>query len=372
MDRDQVSQTLEARFGITLHILIRIAALVLLLGWCVAIVQPFLTPILWGVIIAISTHSGFVSLRAAVGGRTAVAAILYAVAGLLILVVPAILLADTLFSSLKLLAQNLADGTFRVPPPPEVVRTWILVGDPLHRFWTLASTNLDQALGTVTPELTKAGRWLLSMVGDMLLGFAQFVIAIVIAAVLLMNAASGQRIAGDVASRLAGAEGQHHATLAVHTIRSVTKGIIGVALVQAILAGLAFLVAGIPAAGLLALLCLIVCVMQLPLVVVLLPVVVYAFTILSPAAAAVFAAWCLGITLLDNVLKPLFLGRGVDVPMLVIFIGAIGGVLSSGMLGLFVGPVVLALGYTLVVAWLHAATPADSKSRDIGSRDAGS
>lgn len=357
MDKDEAPQALEARFGITLHILIRIAALVLLLGWCVAIVRPFLTPILWGVIIAISTYPAFVSLRAAVSGRTAVAAVIYTLLGLLVLVVPAILLADTLFSGLKLLAHNLADGTFHVPPPPQVVRTWVLVGDPLHRFWMLASTNLDQALGTITPELTKAGRWLLGMASDMLVGFAQFIVAIFVAAALLMNAAGGQRIAGDVARRLAGEEGHHHATLAVRTIRSVTKGIIGVALIQAILAGLGFLVAGIPAAGLLALLCLIVCVMQLPLVIVLLPVVIYAFTILSPVAALLFALWCTGITLLDNVLKPIFLGRGVDVPMLVIFIGAIGGVLSSGMLGLFVGPVVLALGYTLVLAWLHTSAP---------------
>ncbi|QRG05511.1 AI-2E family transporter [Xanthobacter dioxanivorans] len=354
----------EARFGLTVHLMVRVAALVLLLGWCLAILRPFLTPILWGVIIAISSHKAFVTLSRALGGRTMLAAAIYVLAGLALLVVPAGLLASTLFTSLKALAFHLADGTFRLPPPPQVVRSWILIGDPLHRFWALASANLDEALKVVAPELTKVGRWLFSLVGQVMVGFAEFIIAICVAAALLMNAAGGQRIAGEVATRLAGADGRTHSDLAVRTIRSVTRGIIGVALIQATLAGLGFLAAGIPAAGLLALVCLIVSIVQLPLLLVLLPVVIYAFTDLPVLPASLFAAWCLMVALLEHVLKPLLLGRGVEVPMLVVFIGAIGGLLSSGMLGLFVGPVVLALGYTLVLAWLHAASGLDEKRRD--------
>ncbi|MDI4665538.1 AI-2E family transporter [Xanthobacter autotrophicus] len=338
-----------------LHLALRFGTLALLLVWCFTIMRPFLTPILWGLIIAIASHPLFIRLRTAVQGRTAVAATLYVLLALGLLVLPAYLLADTLISSLKLLAHHFADGTLRVPPPPDAVRSWILVGEPLHRFWLLASTNLDQAIATVATEFTWVGRSMVSGVSDVLLGFVEFIIAIFVAAALMANAAGGQRIAGDVAIRLAGEGGRGYADLTVRTIRSVTKGIIGVALIQALLAGIGFLAAGIPAAGLLALLCLIIAIVQLPLMLVLLPVVIYAFTLLDPVPATVFAAWCMGISLIDNVLKPLMLGRGVDVPMLVIFIGAIGGLLSSGVLGLFVGPVVLALGYTLVLAWLQAA-----------------
>ncbi|MFG1318336.1 AI-2E family transporter [Xanthobacter autotrophicus] len=338
-----------------LRLALRFGTLALLFMWCFAIMKPFLTPILWGLIIAIASHPVFVRLRTAVHGRTAVAATLYVLLALALLVLPAYLLADTLIVSLKLLAHHLADGTLRVPPPPAAVRGWILVGEPIHRFWLLASTNLDQAFASITPELTSVGRSMVSGVSDVLLGFLEFIIAIFVAAALMANASSGQRIAGDVAIRLAGEGGRGYADLAVRTIRSVTKGIIGVALIQSLLAGLGFLAADIPAAGLLALLCLIIAIVQMPLVLVLLPVVIYAFTILDPVPAVVFAVWCTGVSLIEHVLRPLMLARGVDVPMLVVFIGAIGGLLTSGVLGLFVGPVVLALGYTLILAWLQAA-----------------
>ncbi|MEP9353443.1 AI-2E family transporter [Xanthobacter sp. KR7-65] len=344
----------DTSFGPVLQLALRFGTLALLFGWCFTIVRPFLTPLLWGLIIAIASHPVFVRLCAALHGRTAAAASLFVLLALAVLVLPAVLLTDTLVASLKMLSHHLADGTLRVPPPPETVKTWFLVGDPLNRFWLLASTNLDQAIGSVASELSWAGRWMVGSATGVLLGLAEFIIAIFVAAVLMANAASGQRIAGDVATRLAGSGGLGYAELAVRTIRSVTKGIIGVALIQALLAGLGFLVADIPAAGLLALLCLIVAIVQLPLALVLVPVAIYAFTILAPVPAVIFAVWCAGVSLIEHILRPLLLGRGVDVPMLVVFIGAIGGLLSSGVLGLFVGPVVLALGYTLVLAWLQA------------------
>lgn len=364
MVEDHTSSGLEARFGLTVHIIVRVAALALLLGWCFAILRPFLTPILWGVIIAIATHPAFVTLRERLGGRTMAAAAVYVIIGLSLLGVPAELLGSTLFTSLKGLAFRLGEGTFHLPPPPAIVQSWLVVGDPLHRAWSIVSANLDDAFKLIAPELTKVGRWTLALVGQVLVGFAEFVVAIFVAAALLTHAASGQRIAGEAATRLAGEAGRSHADLAVRTVRSVTRGIIGVALIQATLAGLGFLVAGIPAAGLLALVCLIVAIVQLPLLLVLVPIVIYAFTALSPVPAVLFAIWCLAVALLEHVLKPLMLGRGVEVPMLVVFIGAIGGILSSGMLGLFVGPVVLSLGYTLVLAWIHAASVTEAETRN--------
>ncbi len=341
-------------FGPVLQLALRFGTLALLFGWCFTIVQPFLTSILWGLIIAIASHPLFIRLCAALNGRTATAATLFVVLALTLLVLPALLLADTLVNSLKLLAHHMADGTLRLPPPPEAVRGWFIVGEPLYSFWMLASTNLDQAISSIASELTWAGKWMLGSATGVLLGILEFVVAIFVAAVLMANATSGQRIAGDVVTRLAGSGGLGYADLAVRTIRSVSKGIIGVALIQALLAGLGFLAADIPAAGLLALLCLIIAIVQLPLAIVLVPVAIYAFTLLDPMPAVIFAVWCTGVSLIEHVLRPIMLGRGVDVPMLVVFIGAIGGLLSSGVLGLFVGPVVLALGYTLILHWLEA------------------
>ena len=252
-----------------------------------------------------------------------------------------------------------------MPPPPATIRSWPLIGDPLHRFWQLASTNLEQALARIAPQLTAAGHWLLGFVGAVSLGFLQFVVAIFIAAALLANAAGGERVADDVATGLAGTQGRTYADLAVQTIRSVARGIIGVALIQSILAGLGFLAVGLPAAGLLALVCLLLAIIQLPVGLVLVPAAIYGFTAFDTTTAVIFAVWCALVSLIDNVLRPLLLGRGVDLPMLVVFIGAIGGLLSSGILGLFVGPVVLALGYTLVTTWLRTAslaTTADARA----------
>lgn len=352
----QEPSTDEAAFvGHALQAAIRIGIVLLLVVWCFTLVRPFLVPIVWGIIIAVATYNLFGRLRALVGGRAGVAAGVYVVIGLVIVVFPAFLLAGTLVDGMRALAGGLAAGTLQVPPPPAVIESWPLIGGPLFRFWQLASLNLEQALGRIGPELTAIGQWLLAFIGGVALGLLQFVVAIFIAAALLVNAAGGERVAGAVASRLAGARGADYAELAVQTIRSVARGIIGVALIQSILAGLGFLVVGVPAAGLLALLCLLLAIVQVGPGLVLLLVVLYEFTVLDPTTAVLFTIWCVLVALLDNVLKPLLLGRGVRVPMLVVFIGAIGGVLTSGVLGLFVGPVVLGLGYTLVTAWLGAA-----------------
>jgi predicted PurR-regulated permease PerM len=176
---------------------------------------------------------------------------------------------------------------------------------------------------------------------------------------MLMNAASGERLAGRVATGLGGANGPRFTQLAVQTIRSVTKGILGVALIQATAAGLGFLAVGLPAAGLLAFICLILAIVQIGPGLILLPAIIYGFTALPTTTAILFAVWCVFVGILDNVLKPIFLGRGVELPMVVIFIGAIGGFLGYGLLGLFIGPVVLALGYTAISTWLAdiRATP---------------
>jgi predicted PurR-regulated permease PerM len=353
----------SALVGRALQVTIRIGVFLLLVAWCFVIVRPFLVPVVWGIIIAVGTHRLFDALQALLGGSRGMAAVVYVVLVQLVLIVPTLLLAGTLVEGVEALARHLADKTLQVPPPPATVQSWPLIGDPLHRFWLLASTNLDQALAAIAPQLAAAAQWLLGFVGTVSLGILQFVVAIFIAAALLVNAVGGGRVARDVATGLAGAQGRSYADLAVQTIRSVARGIIGVALIQSILAGLGFLAVGLPAAGLLALLCLLLSIVQLPVALVLLPAVIYGFTAFDATTAALFTVWCVLVSLIDNVLKPLLLGRGVDLPMLVVFIGAIGGLLSSGILGLFIGPVVLALGYTLVTAWLHSTSLATADAR---------
>ena len=338
-----------------LKVTIRIGLVLLLIAWCFTIVRPFIVPVVWGIIIAVASYRLFDGLERLFGGRRGVAASVYAATALVLLLVPTTMLGGTLIEGVKTLALGLADGTLRIPPPPALVESWPVIGAPLHQFWGLASSNLEQALLAVGDQLAAVGGWLLGFIGTMTLGLLQFIVAIFIATALLMNARGGERIAGEVATSFAGAEGRTYADIAVKTIRSVARGVIGVALIQSTLAGLGFLVAGVPAAGLLALVCLILAIVQIGPSLVLIGVVIYQFTVLDTPWAVLFLVWSIFVGVIDNVLKPLLLGRGVDLPMLVIFIGAIGGVLASGILGLFVGPVVLALGYTLFTAWLADA-----------------
>jgi predicted PurR-regulated permease PerM len=187
-------------------------------------------------------------------------------------------------------------------------------------------------------------------------GILKFVVSIIIAGVLLANDAGGGQAARAIATRLTAERGNESVELAAATVRSVTLGILGVALIQTLLASLGFLLVGVPGAGLWALFVLILAVVQLPTILVLGPIIVYVFSTSSTATAVVFAIWSLLVGMSDAFLKPLLMGRGVDVPMLVIFIGAIGGFVTSGIIGLFVGAVILALGYKLFLAWLKEDT----------------
>ena len=335
---------------------VRVGVLVVLVAWCLQIVWPFLIPVIWGVIIAIAAYPIYHRLQVALGGRRKLAATIFTLLALVLLIGPTILLAETLIASAQELATDLRDGTVAVPVPPEGIGQWPVIGQPLERFWRLASVNLEQALGEIGPQLRAFASWLLSAVAGVGLGILQFVFSIITAGVLLAQAQPGRRVAYAIATRLAGEQGPELADLAHMTIRSVTRGILGVALIQALLAGLGFLAVGLPAAGFLALICLVLALVQ-SIVIVLIPTVIYVFATADPVVAAVFLIWSLFVGLIDNVLKPILLGRGVKAPMIVIFLGAIGGFLAFGVIGLFVGAVVLALGYELFLAWLYQGQP---------------
>jgi predicted PurR-regulated permease PerM len=338
---------------------IRIGLLAVLVAWCFQIVRPFIVPIVWGVIIAVATYPGYQRLLGFLGERRKLAATLFTLFALLAVIVPAAILAGTLVDSAKSLAADLGDGTVTIPPPPESVARWPIVGEETQRFWSLASENIQAALEQIAPQIKMVARWLLATAAGAGFGILQFVIAIIIAGVLLAHASGGHDAADAIATRLAGERGKGLADLAETTVRSVARGILGVALIQSLLAGLGFLVAGVPAAGLLALLCLLLGVTQIGIAVILIPVVIYLFNTADTFTAVAFLIWSIPVGLLDNVLKPILLGRGVKTPMVIIFIGAIGGFLSSGIIGLFIGAVLLALGYELFLVWLNARPQAD-------------
>ena len=343
-DERFVSRAMEAT--------IRIGLVLVLLGWCFSIIRPFVGPVAWAMIIAVAVHPAYAGLRNRIGGRSKSAAGLLAVAGLVLLLVPAWMLGGTVFEGAQALVDSLQEGRVAIPPLPESVAGWPIVGARIAEFWGNASENLLATLKTFEPQLLAFGGWVLASAASGGVTVLLFVVSIVIAAVLLANDAAGRSTALTIGERVTGGQGEEFVSLAGSTVQSVARGILGVALIQSVLAGAGFLLAGVPGAGLWALIVLLFCVIQIGPALVFIPVLVWAWSVMGTTGAAVFTIWCVFVAILDNFLKPLLLGRGVKVPTVVIFLGAIGGFLSSGIIGLFVGSVVLVLGYTLFMAWL--------------------
>jgi predicted PurR-regulated permease PerM len=344
-ERDSARRLLETT--------LRVGFVLGLVVWCFLLAGPFFQPFFWGIILAISAQPVYARLSRAAGGRRALAASLLVVAALLILIVPAALFTTSLIESATQLAEAIDAGTVEVPPPPDGVADWPLVGEPVHRFWSAASQNLDTALDPLHPQLKAVGRWALETGASAGIGLLLFSLSIVIAGVLLTSGASAAEPVRKVAGRLVPGRGGELVDLTGQTIQSVTRGILGTAVIQAVLAGIGLVAADVPAFGLWVLLVLLLAVVQIPTMLVLAPIIVWVFASSSPLVAIPFAIWSTAVGMSDNVLKPLLLGRGASVPMLVIFVGAIGGFIRAGIIGLFVGAVVMAVGYTLFKWWLN-------------------
>ena len=335
---------------------IHIGLVALLIFWCFKIGRPFIQIIIWGIIIAIAIHPIYSRLKSALGGRDRLAATLITLLTLILLLVPTIMLSDSLIGTAREVTAQLEDGTLKVPPPAESVRSWPVIGEPVHKLWSLGSQDLGAAVNKMAPQLKTYGISLLSAAADAGVGILMFVVSIIIAGVLLANADGAHQAALVLFTRLAGERGATFVQLAGATVRSVAQGILGVAMIQAILGGLGCLVVGVPGAGLWALLILLLAVVQLPTILVLGPIIVYVFSTSSTITAVLFTIWSILVGISDAFLKPLLLGRGVDVPMLIVFIGAIGGFITSGIIGLFVGAIVFTAGYKLFLRWLEEDT----------------
>jgi predicted PurR-regulated permease PerM len=272
--------------------------------------------------------------------------------GLILLIVPSLLSAGSFVENASWLSVGLRDGSLEVPLPPESIATWPLIGEKVHGFWTLAHVNLMGALQQLGPHLAPLAGGFLSAAAGVGLGILQFVISIVIAGVLLASSTKGAEIAAAIATRLVDERGPEFVALSGATVRGVAQGILGVALIQTVLCGIGLFAAGVPHASLWTALCLVVAVIQLPPLLVLAPIIFYVFATSGTATSVLFTIWSILASSSDTFLKPVLLARGLDLPMLVIFMGAIGGFVLSGFIGLFVGAVVLALGYKLFMAWL--------------------
>ena len=333
---------------------IRTGIVLLLALWSFKIFSPFLGPVVWGMIIAIATYGLFLKLRDLMGGKNGLAATVFTLLALALLLTPTIMLSESLMVSAQTLSQRLEAGDFDVPPPPESVSEWPLIGDRVYDGWHLASSNLEEALSRIEPQLRKFSSWLLSTAVGTGLGILAFMFAIIIAGIFLANADACAKAARAIFVRLAGQRGGEMVDLARDTVNSVAKGVLGIALIQTFFLSLGMIVAGIPAAGVLSVVTLLFAVAQVPMLLLYIPIIAVYFSIAETTPATIFAVWSIFFCFADGFLKPLLLGRGLTVPMLVILIGVIGGMVSYGIIGLFIGPIILAFTYSLFMIWLTA------------------
>ncbi|HSN52600.1 MAG TPA: AI-2E family transporter [Woeseiaceae bacterium] len=337
---------------------LQIGALMVLVFWCFNIVKPFIGIVVWAVIIAVAVYPLHVSLAARIGGREKTSAVIFALIGLTIILLPTWILGESTFGGLKTLGQDLRAGTLTVPPPSPDVADWPVIGEKTYEIWSGAAANLQATAMLYEEQLRALGHRVFNFATGSLVGVLQFVVSTIIAAALLLQARGGYSASRQIMTSLVGtANGDRFTDMSISTIRSVVKGVLGVAVIQALAAAVGLVVAGIPMAGIWAGAVLVVAIVQLPPILVLGPIAFWYFSVAEPVPATSFLVYSFVVSFLDGVLKPMLLGRGLETPMLVILIGAIGGAIMSGIVGLFIGAVVLALGYELLIAWMAPDAP---------------
>ena len=337
---------------IAVEVVIPLALIFLIIAWSLKILSPFVSLIAWGAIIAISVYPLFRKIRGALGDRNKLAVTLVVLAGLALVVVPAWLFGGSLIESAKDFHANVNSGSFELRPPPDNVRNWPLVGERVHASWSDASANFEGWLEEHNEQLQGVAQKALAQARSLGIGVLQFMLSIIVAGILLAYADSVRAGMSRFCRRLAGDRGDAMLDLSVQTIRSVTVGLLGIAFIQAFLVGIGMWFVDVPGTGVWTLVALIMNVAQIPLLLLMIPIIVYVFAHQSVTVATVFAIYAVAASLSDMLLKPLLLGRGVAVPMPVVLLGAIGGLIVSGIMGLFVGAVVLALAWSLLQAWL--------------------
>ena len=354
MTEDDRSQKLSASNEELMVFVIRVVCLGLLGYWSLILLRPFLTIIVWSIIISVALYPIFDWLSAKLYGHRALAAVAITVFTLFVMLGPVTWLALSLAETIRTLFAQFGDGSLVIPPPSGAVKAWPLIGEKIYEAWLLASTNLRALIIEVAPHFKPLGTSLLIAAGSVGTNLLKFIVALVISGFLFIPGPSLVHSVKNIFGRVAAERGEEFVDLAGATIRNISRGIIGTAILQALLAGIGLLFAGVPAAGLFSFLVLLLGVIQIGPSVILVPLIVWSWFAMDTTTAILFTVYMVPVNLLDNILRPL-VAKGLKTPMLVILIGVLGGTLVHGIIGLFVGPIVLSIAWQLLVVWTHDA-----------------
>ena len=343
----QVTSTKEI-----VELLIRMSILILLFFYCFEILLPFIMPVLWAMIIAVAVFPIHDSLQKKLGKREKLSAAIITLAILSFIFIPTGFFISSISQTIIDFKNQAEAGAIHLDQPNPIIQTWPIIGKPLYDFLQNASGSLTTVFQKYQPEiLTAAKTVMLGIVGSGLT-FFQVIFSIIISGVLLSTKGTVEAT-HKIFERIAGKKGPEFVTLTASTIRSVVKGVLGVAVIQALLAGAGFFLASVPHAGIWGLVALILSIIQVGPGLVIIPVIIYLFTTGNSLLAGLWTAYFVVVMFSDNILKPLLLGKGAQVPMLVIFLGVLGGFFLSGFIGLFTGAIMLSIGYKLFLVWMH-------------------
>jgi predicted PurR-regulated permease PerM len=354
----QPEQELEQRLAaLLLDVLIRASLILAIAMLCYQVLSSFLTLMVWALILAVTLYPLHQALASKIGGKQGLAATLLVVVGIVLIVAPTAMLMSSLGDSVQQLIHAVQNNTLKIPAPRPGVEKWPVVGQQIHDVWSKAHADLPALVQSMQPKIGELAKTALGFVASIGGGLLQFIGSFIIAGIIMAFGQAGSRGSQAIFERIIGnARGSEFARLSTATIRAVAQGVIGVAFLQAIIVGLALLVAGIPWAGVLAVIVLILGIAQVPALLVTLPAIVYLWSSgdYSTAAAIAYTVVLFLAGMADNVLKPLMLGRGVEAPMPVILLGALGGMATAGILGMFVGATLLTLSYQIFMGWVAA------------------
>jgi predicted PurR-regulated permease PerM len=329
----------------------------MLIGGSFWILSPFLLSIIWAAMIVVATWPLMLKVQARLRRRV-LAVVVMTGAMLLIFVVPLVLATQALVGNMDTITGWMrALPTAKIPAPPEWVSGIPLVGEKINARWTdVAAAGTGELLGRLEPFMNDAAKWLAHVFGSVGIFAIEFLLTVVIAAIMYSQGETARDGVIRFCRRLAGDRGEKVVILAGQSIRAVALGVVVTALVQTILAGLGLAVAGVPFAGLLTAVILLCCIAQIGPTLVLAGAVAWLYWTDATGWATALLVWTVMVGMLDNVLRPMLIRRGADLPLLLIFAGVIGGLVSFGIIGLFVGPVVLAVSYTLLKEWVAEQT----------------
>jgi predicted PurR-regulated permease PerM len=349
-----------------LDVLIRAGLIAAMVMLCYQVVSPFLQLTVWAIILAVALYPFHQAIAGRLGGRQGLSSTLIVVLGAVLIIVPTGVLMGLVGDSVHHLIRSVQANTLEVPPPRPGVATWPIVGEKIHALWSQAYTDLPTLIQSLQPKIGDIARAALGFVAGIGGALLQFVAAFVIGAIIMAYGEASIGASRAIFERMTGtARAGDLAQLSASTIRAVALGVIGVALIQAILIGLMMLIAHVPLAGVAAAIVLVLGIAQVPALVVTIPAIAYIWMSgqYGPVGAAAYTIGLVLVGMVDNVLKPLLLGRGADAPMPVILLGALGGMASAGILGMFVGATLLALGYQIFMRWVaarHDAAPPEA------------